>query len=70
MTAFDADDGNFGEVKYFIISDKNNIFRLDPDTGILYPRKSLNGMTGNLKTCFFLSFFQCIQLFSQIWPHK
>lgn len=44
--AHDADDGNFGKIKYYMTSDHSDIFRLDPDSGILYPRQSLKGMRG------------------------
>lgn len=46
VNAMDADDGAFGEVKYSIISNDNNLFQLDPNSGILYPSKSLKGMEG------------------------
>lgn len=48
MHALDADEGNFGRVKYYITTDNADMFRLDPDTGILYPRQSLKGMKGKL----------------------
>lgn len=46
VNAQDADDGIFGDVKYAITSNDNNLFQLDPNSGILYPSKSLKGMEG------------------------
>lgn len=48
VNAIDADGGAFGEVKYTIISNDNKLFQLDPNSGILYPSKSLRGMEGKL----------------------
>lgn len=47
--AHDADDGAYGEVKYSILSNDNTLFQLDPNSGILYPSKSLKGMEGKQK---------------------
>lgn len=45
--AIDVDEDASGQVKYFVISgNKDKIFRLDSDTGILYPGKSLLGLKG------------------------
>ncbi|XP_037922792.1 cadherin-87A [Hermetia illucens] len=47
VTAEDADDSIFGEVRYFIISGNDEeLFQLDPKSGILYPGKSLLGKKG------------------------
>ncbi|XP_075145328.1 cadherin 87A [Haematobia irritans] len=47
VKAFDLDEGIFGEVRYNIISGNDEqLFRLDPQSGILYPAKSLNGQKG------------------------
>lgn len=46
LHATDKDDGNFGEIKYFIKSDKAELFTLDANSGILYPKKSLSGLKG------------------------
>lgn len=48
VNALDADDGIFGDVKYAITSNDNNLFQLDPNSGILYPSKSLKGMEGKI----------------------
>lgn len=48
VKATDSDDGVFGEVRYFIVEgNEDNLFKLDPVTGILYPAKSLKGLKGN-----------------------
>lgn len=49
VSANDADDGNFGEIKYSILSIDNTLFQLDPNSGILYPSRSLKGMEGQYK---------------------
>lgn len=49
VNANDADDGAFGEIKYTLLSDDNTLFQLDPNSGILYPSKSLKGMEGQYK---------------------
>ncbi|KAG4077206.1 hypothetical protein HA402_016193 [Bradysia odoriphaga] len=46
LHATDKDDGTFGEIKYFIKSDKDDLFTLDANSGILYPKRSLNGLKG------------------------
>lgn len=46
LHATDKDDGSYGEIKYFIKSDKDELFTLDPNSGILYPKRSLNGLKG------------------------
>lgn len=48
MVAFDADADLYGSVKYLITSTRPGaeLFRLDADTGILYPRQSLQGLKG------------------------
>lgn len=47
VQASDKDDGAAGVVKYFIkTGNRDNTFILDPDSGILYPRKSLLGQKG------------------------
>lgn len=47
VKALDADDGIFGEVRYFIIEgNEENLFKLDSNTGILYPAQSLKGKKG------------------------
>lgn len=47
VKALDADDGIFGEVRYFIVEgNEENLFKLDSNTGILYPAQSLKGKKG------------------------
>lgn len=50
LHATDKDDGTFGEIKYFIKADKDELFTLDPNSGILYPKRSLSGLKGKLST--------------------
>lgn len=50
VNAVDADDGIFGEVKYAVVGNGNNmLFQLDPNSGILYPSESLKGKKGQYK---------------------
>lgn len=49
VDAVDADDGIFGEVKYAVIGNDNTLFQLDPNSGILYPSRSLKGKEGQYK---------------------
>lgn len=47
--ATDPDEGAAGDVKYAILSDNvGGIFRLDANSGILYPGASLIGKSGKL----------------------
>lgn len=47
VSADDHDEDEAGLVKYFILSGNiDNTFKLDPNSGILYPGKSLVGRTG------------------------
>ncbi|KAJ6636635.1 Cadherin-87A [Pseudolycoriella hygida] len=46
LHATDKDDGSFGDIKYFIKSDKDDLFTLDANSGILYPKRSLSGLKG------------------------
>uniref|UniRef100_A0A1I8MKU3 Cadherin domain-containing protein n=1 Tax=Musca domestica TaxID=7370 RepID=A0A1I8MKU3_MUSDO len=47
VKAFDLDEGIFGDVRYVIIAgNEEGLFRLDAQTGILYPARSLNGQKG------------------------
>lgn len=47
VLATDPDEGPAGDVKYSIIgSDIENTFRLDANSGILYPYASLLGLDG------------------------
>lgn len=47
VKAFDLDEGIFGEVRYVITAGNDeDLFRLDSQTGILYPARSLNGQKG------------------------
>ncbi|XP_061400398.1 cadherin-87A [Musca vetustissima] len=47
VKAFDLDEGIFGDVRYVIIAgNEEGLFRLDAQTGILYPAQSLNGKKG------------------------
>ena len=47
VSAFDPDEDDFGVVKYSIVAGNTDYtFRLDPDSGILYPGKSLLGQNG------------------------
>lgn len=57
VSATDPDEGAAGDVKYSIIgSDIENTFRLDANSGILYPGASLLGLNGeNLKAFSFPS---------------
>lgn len=61
VSAFDADEGIFGEVKYAVIANDNTLFQLDPNSGILYPSVSLKGKEGTLLTQLFpiLTLFHC-----------
>lgn len=55
VTATDGDEGIAGDVKYFVISgNKEKLFNLNPDTGILYPEKSLLGLKGELFSIIYL----------------
>lgn len=50
VLATDPDEGAAGDVKYSIIgSDIENTFRLDANSGILYPYASLLGLDGNYR---------------------
>lgn len=64
VNALDADDGIFGDVKYAITSNDNNLFQLDPNSGILYPSKSLKGMEGKIlvlgRFYYFNAFITCV----------
>lgn len=51
LHATDKDDGSFGEIKYFIKSDKDDLFTLDANSGILYPKRSLSGLKGKVVQC-------------------
>ncbi|KAL5273464.1 hypothetical protein ACFFRR_000290 [Megaselia abdita] len=47
IKALDADSGIFGEVRYFIVEgNEDNLFKLDSNTGILYPAQNLKGKKG------------------------
>lgn len=46
VTAQDADQGIYGDVKYAVIANDNSLFQLDPNSGILYPSQSLKGKSG------------------------
>ncbi|EEB19942.1 conserved hypothetical protein [Pediculus humanus corporis] len=42
--AMDPDDGSYGTVSYSIVGGNlDDVFRIDSETGILYPKKSLHG---------------------------
>ncbi|XP_055710433.1 cadherin-87A isoform X2 [Phlebotomus papatasi] len=48
VTATDPDEGDAGTVKYFILSGNDaGMFRLDPNTGILYPAIELSHKKGH-----------------------
>uniref|UniRef100_A0A182Y7D4 Cadherin domain-containing protein n=1 Tax=Anopheles stephensi TaxID=30069 RepID=A0A182Y7D4_ANOST len=50
VTATDPDEGPAGDVKYAILSDNvGGIFRLDANSGILYPGASLIGKSGQYR---------------------
>lgn len=49
VSAKDADDGIYGDVKYAVIANDNTLFQLDPNSGILYPSQSLKGKEGKRK---------------------
>lgn len=49
VNALDADDGIFGEVKYAVLGNDNTLFQLDPNSGILYPSRSLKAKQGEYK---------------------
>lgn len=51
VNAQDADAGIFGDVKYAVIANDNNLFQLDPNSGILYPSQSLKGKEGERNDC-------------------
>ncbi|XP_013102305.2 cadherin-87A isoform X1 [Stomoxys calcitrans] len=47
VKAFDLDEGTFGDVRYYIkTGNDEQLFRLDSQSGILYPARSLNGQKG------------------------
>ncbi|XP_039957046.1 cadherin-87A [Bactrocera tryoni] len=47
VKALDADEGIFGDVRYFIADgNEQGLFRLDAQTGIIYPAQSLSGKKG------------------------
>ncbi|XP_036327722.1 cadherin-87A [Rhagoletis pomonella] len=47
VKALDADEGLFGDVRYFITAGNDQgLFRLDAQTGIVYPAQSLHGKKG------------------------
>uniref|UniRef100_A0A1A9WEW2 Cadherin domain-containing protein n=1 Tax=Glossina brevipalpis TaxID=37001 RepID=A0A1A9WEW2_9MUSC len=47
VKAFDLDEGLFGDVRYVIIEgNEKGLFKLDSQTGILYPAQSLSGQKG------------------------
>uniref|UniRef100_A0A1A9VG57 Cadherin domain-containing protein n=1 Tax=Glossina austeni TaxID=7395 RepID=A0A1A9VG57_GLOAU len=50
VKAFDLDEGLFGDVRYVIIEgNEKGLFKLDSQTGILYPAQSLSGQKGVYK---------------------
>ncbi|XP_037891980.1 cadherin-87A [Glossina fuscipes] len=50
VKAFDLDEGLFGDVRYVIIEGNDKgLFKLDSQTGILYPAQSLSGQKGVYK---------------------
>ena len=47
VKANDLDSGVFGEIRYFFKSgNDDNLFKLDPQSGIIYPLQSLQGKKG------------------------
>ncbi|KAM7364223.1 cadherin 87A isoform 3-T5 [Cochliomyia hominivorax] len=47
VKAFDLDEGIFGDVRYVITAGNDQqLFKLDSQTGIIYPARSLNGQKG------------------------
>ncbi|CAD6991441.1 unnamed protein product [Ceratitis capitata] len=47
VKAHDADEGIFGDVRYYIVAgNEQGLFRLDAQTGIVYPAQSLSGKKG------------------------
>lgn len=47
VKAFDLDEGIFGDVRYVITAGNDeHLFKLDSQTGIIYPARSLNGQKG------------------------